>query len=87
MPSASPTRNWRAPGVDDIAGVRDLVLAARGSLQGYDIPVWAEVSTDPATMGATLAAYAAVGATWWIETAKPGVGWWQGLSGRIARGV
>ncbi len=71
----------------DIAGVRDLVLAQRGSLQDYDIPVWAEVAADPGAMGPTLASYAEAGATWWIETAKPGAGWLEGLQTRIAQGV
>jgi alkanesulfonate monooxygenase SsuD/methylene tetrahydromethanopterin reductase-like flavin-dependent oxidoreductase (luciferase family) len=73
--------------VADIAGVRDLVHERRGSVDGYDIVVWAEVAAEPAAMGPTLASYADAGATWWIETAKPGAGWQDGLRDRIASGV
>ncbi|WP_170315565.1 LLM class flavin-dependent oxidoreductase [Nakamurella deserti] len=73
--------------VADVAGVRELVHDRRGSVAGYDIVVWAEVAAEPAAMGPTLASYADAGATWWIETAKPGAGWQDGLRDRIAHGV
>lgn len=31
--------------------------------------------------------YEAAGATWWIETARPGPGWWDGVKARVARGA
>lgn len=73
--------------VADIVGVRDLVHERRGSVDGYDIVVWAEVAAERAALGPTLASYADAGATWWIETAKPGAGWQDGLRDRIAAGV
>ena len=74
------------PSAADIAGVRDLVLAERGSLDGYDLAVWAEVADDPAAVLAELPSYADAGATWWIETARPEPGWYPALLRRIARG-
>lgn len=74
------------PSAADIAGVRDLVLEQRGSSDGYDLVVWAEVAADPGAVLDELPAYAAAGTTWWIETAKPGRGWYEALLRRIARG-
>ncbi len=65
---------------------RDLVRAERGTLDGYDLVVWAEVAPDPAAVLAELDDYAAAGTTWWIETAKPEPDWYAGLRARIARG-
>lgn len=87
VPIRFADRELARPSASDIAGVRELVHAQRSSLLDYDIVVWAEVSADPTTMGPTLASYAEAGATWWIETAKPGAGWLAGLQERIARGV
>ena len=67
------------PSAQDIADVRDLVRAERGSLDGYDLVVWAEVAPDPAAVLAELDDYAAAGTTWWIETAKPEPDWYAGL--------
>ncbi|HEX5120824.1 MAG TPA: LLM class flavin-dependent oxidoreductase [Pseudonocardiaceae bacterium] len=69
------------PSPADIAGVRDLVLERRGSLDGYDLVVWAEVAPNP-----DLSSYVDSGATWWIETAKPEPDWYGGLRRRIALG-
>jgi alkanesulfonate monooxygenase SsuD/methylene tetrahydromethanopterin reductase-like flavin-dependent oxidoreductase (luciferase family) len=74
------------PRVDEIAAVRDLVRAQRGTLDDYTIAVWAEVAEDPSTVSPELAGYAEAGATWWIETAVPGDGWQHGLRRRIALG-
>jgi hypothetical protein len=74
------------PSAADIAGVRDLVQARRGSLTGYDLVVWAEVAPDPVALLAELPSYMDAGATWWIETAKPEPGWYAGLRRRIALG-
>ena len=71
------------PSVAQIEGVRDQVAAERGDLDGFDLAVWAEVAEDPAAVRLELPAYAAAGATWWIETAKPEPGWLGGLNRRI----
>jgi probable F420-dependent oxidoreductase len=75
------------PAVADIAVASQAVTAARGSLEGYDFAVWAEVAPSPERLLDELAEYRAAGATWWIETARPGDGWRQGLLDRIAAGV
>jgi alkanesulfonate monooxygenase SsuD/methylene tetrahydromethanopterin reductase-like flavin-dependent oxidoreductase (luciferase family) len=75
------------PSVADIAGVRERVVAARGSADGYDVVVWAEVAAQPADVPALAAPYQAAGATWWIETAKPEPEWWEGVTRRVAAGV
>ncbi len=75
------------PTPEQMREVRDLVLATRGSLDNYDLPVWAEVAADPAALPSVLSDYAAAGATWWIETARPGPDWLQQLRERIARGI
>ncbi len=74
------------PSAQQTAAVRDLVLAERGSLDDYTIAVWAELAEDPASVAAELPAYVDAGATWWIETAKPGDGWTELLARRIALG-
>jgi alkanesulfonate monooxygenase SsuD/methylene tetrahydromethanopterin reductase-like flavin-dependent oxidoreductase (luciferase family) len=74
------------PSAQDIADVRDLVLDQRGSLDGFDLAVWAEVAADPAAVLDELPAYAEAGTTWWIETAKPGPDWYAGLRRRIDAG-
>ena len=79
-------RSLARPSADDIAAVRDLVLRLRGSLDGYDLVVWAEVTADPAAVLVELPEYATAGTTWWIETAKPEPDWYAGLRRRIARG-
>lgn len=74
------------PTAGDIADIRELVRDRRGSLEGYDLVVWAEVAADPAAVAAELPDYEQAGATWWIETARPGDGWQEGLRRRIAAG-
>lgn len=74
------------PSAADIADVRDLVATHRGSLDGYDLVVWAEVAPDPEKVAAELPGYEDAGATWWIETAKPEPDWYEGLRRRIALG-
>jgi alkanesulfonate monooxygenase SsuD/methylene tetrahydromethanopterin reductase-like flavin-dependent oxidoreductase (luciferase family) len=71
----------------DIADVRQQVTAARGSVAGYDLVVWAEVAPDPAAVPGLAVPYTEAGATWWIETAKPEPGWWEGVTQRVAAGV
>ena len=75
------------PSVADIADVRERVTAARGSADGYDVVVWAEVAARPADVPTLAAPYQAAGATWWIETAKPEPDWWEGVTRRVAGGV
>ncbi|QNK82155.1 LLM class flavin-dependent oxidoreductase [Nakamurella sp. PAMC28650] len=72
------------PSTAEIAGVRDQVVAERGHSGGFDLAVWAEVAERPDEVAAELPGYAAAGATWWIETAKPEPGWLEGLRTRIA---
>ena len=75
------------PSAEDIAAVRELVLRERGSLDGFDLVVWAEVADDPEAVATELPAYEAAGATWWIETARPPrEDWYDHLRTRISRG-
>lgn len=71
------------PSPAQIGGVRDQVLAERGTLDGFDLAVWAEVAEDHDTVTAELPVYQAAGATWWIETAKQEPGWLTELEDRI----
>ena len=75
------------PTADDIASVRDLVGELRGSVDGFDLVVWAEVADAPASLAEELPAYEQAGATWWIETARPPrPDWYQQLLRRIRSG-
>jgi hypothetical protein len=49
--------------------------------------VWAEVAGDPAAVPEIARPYQEAGATWWIESARPGEGWWEGAQQRVAAGV
>ena len=75
------------PAAADIADVAGRVSAIRGSVDGFDLVVWAEVAPVPGDVAGLAAAYQAVGATWWIETAKPEPLWWPELQQRVAAGV
>lgn len=71
----------------DIAAVRDLVRARRGSADAFELVVWAEVAGTPAALAAELPAYEEAGATWWIETPRPRrPGWYDHLLRRIGSG-
>jgi alkanesulfonate monooxygenase SsuD/methylene tetrahydromethanopterin reductase-like flavin-dependent oxidoreductase (luciferase family) len=74
------------PPASDIAAVRDQVLAARGSVSGFDLVVWAEVAPRPREVPALARPYAEAGATWWIETARPEPGWRDQVTARVAAG-
>jgi alkanesulfonate monooxygenase SsuD/methylene tetrahydromethanopterin reductase-like flavin-dependent oxidoreductase (luciferase family) len=75
------------PSARDIALVGDLVAARRGSTDGFDLVVWAEVAQDPVAVAAGLPAFEEAGATWWIESARPGSGdWHDDLRDRISAG-
>jgi alkanesulfonate monooxygenase SsuD/methylene tetrahydromethanopterin reductase-like flavin-dependent oxidoreductase (luciferase family) len=80
-------RSLVRPPASDIAGVRDKIIAARGSADGFDLVVWAEVAPEPAEVPDLAVPYQQAGATWWIETAKPGPGWREGVTRRVAAGV
>ena len=75
------------PSADDIADVRDRVSSVRGSARGFDLVVWAEVAPAPRDVPELARPYQSAGATWWIETAKPEPGWWDGVRERVAAGV
>lgn len=73
---------------DDIAAVREQIAAARGSADGIDLVVWADIEPEPARLPETLAPYEQVGTTWWIESARPDeYGWQDGVRSRIAVGA
>jgi alkanesulfonate monooxygenase SsuD/methylene tetrahydromethanopterin reductase-like flavin-dependent oxidoreductase (luciferase family) len=71
----------------DIADVGARIAAARGSADGVDLVVWAEVAKDPADVPAIAGPYQEAGTTWWIESARPGEGWWEDVQRRVAAGV
>lgn len=58
--------------VEQFAEAVRFVAAERGSLDGFDIGL--EGWTSPENAARTVAPYAAVGLTWWIEA----MGWWRG---------
>lgn len=74
------------PSVHDIAAVADQVRRRRGSLEGYELVVWATVQADSDTVQQSIDEYADAGATWWIETAKPEPNWLIQVSDRVRRG-
>jgi alkanesulfonate monooxygenase SsuD/methylene tetrahydromethanopterin reductase-like flavin-dependent oxidoreductase (luciferase family) len=74
------------PSPADIAAVTGQIAELRGSADGYDMVVWAEVASDPAAVPPLVREYGQAGATWWIETAKPEPGWWEGVQARVAAG-
>jgi len=74
------------PSPADIAEVTGQITALRGSGEGYDMVVWAEVASEPAAVPELARPYVGAGANWWIETAKPGPGWWEGVQARVAAG-
>jgi alkanesulfonate monooxygenase SsuD/methylene tetrahydromethanopterin reductase-like flavin-dependent oxidoreductase (luciferase family) len=72
---------------DDIADVRDRITVARGSIDGVDLVVWADVEPEPARLPQALVPYEQAGTTWWIESARPDEkGWQDGVRRRIAAG-
>jgi alkanesulfonate monooxygenase SsuD/methylene tetrahydromethanopterin reductase-like flavin-dependent oxidoreductase (luciferase family) len=71
----------------DIADVGARIAAARGSADGVDLVVWAEVAKDPADVPAIAGPYQEAGTTWWIESARPGEGWWEDVQRRVAAGA
>ncbi len=75
------------PSASDFAGLAEQVAALRGNTAGYDLAVWAEVAADPREVTELAVPYAEAGATWWIETARPGPDWWPGICARVAAGL
>ena len=53
---------------------------------GGDLVVWAEAADAPAAVPEIIRPYEEAGATWWIESARPGDGWWDGVRRRVAAG-
>jgi alkanesulfonate monooxygenase SsuD/methylene tetrahydromethanopterin reductase-like flavin-dependent oxidoreductase (luciferase family) len=74
------------PDAGEIAEVMGRIARARGSDEGYDMVVWAEVAPAPGDLPKLAGPYADAGATWWIETARPEPGWWEGVQVRVAAG-
>jgi len=75
------------PTAENIAFVRDLTIERRGTTDGFDLVVWAEVAEDPIAVAAELPAYEQAGTTWWIETARPPqADWYSDLRDRISVG-
>jgi len=72
------------PSPQEIADVAARISAIRGNAAGYDMVVWAEVAREPAELAELARPYVAAGATWWIETARPEPGWWEGIQARVA---
>ncbi|GIL34226.1 luciferase-like protein [Phycicoccus sp. DTK01] len=76
------------PSVEQIRWVRDLARTHRdGGERDFELAVWAEVADRPGSLAPELPDYVDAGATWWIETAKPEPGWYDGLLARIEAGV
>ncbi len=76
---------------EDIADVGARIAAIRRSGSapddgGSDLVVWAEAADAPAAVPELIRPYEEAGATWWIESARPGDGWWEGVQRRVAAG-
>lgn len=70
-------------------GTRIAAIRRSGSAPddgGSDLVIWAEVASDPAAVPEIARPYEQAGATWWIESARPGDGWWEGAQRRVAAG-
>jgi alkanesulfonate monooxygenase SsuD/methylene tetrahydromethanopterin reductase-like flavin-dependent oxidoreductase (luciferase family) len=76
-----------APSAQDMADVGAAAVKARGTADGFDLVVWSDVAAKPAEVPAMAEPYVANGVTWWIESARPGDGWWEGAQARVAAGV
>ncbi|HET9898067.1 MAG TPA: LLM class flavin-dependent oxidoreductase [Streptosporangiaceae bacterium] len=74
------------PSAAEIAEVSAQIAGMRGPAGGYEMAVWAAVAARPGEVADLAAGYAEAGATWWIETARPGNGWWPGICARVAAG-
>jgi alkanesulfonate monooxygenase SsuD/methylene tetrahydromethanopterin reductase-like flavin-dependent oxidoreductase (luciferase family) len=74
------------PSAADFREVGARIGGLRGGTEGYDFAVWAEVAGSPGEVRELAGEYQAAGANWWIETARPGPGWWPGIQARVAAG-
>jgi alkanesulfonate monooxygenase SsuD/methylene tetrahydromethanopterin reductase-like flavin-dependent oxidoreductase (luciferase family) len=86
VPITYTDRGMIRPTPAEMAEVTGKIAAQRGHLDNYDMVVWAEVADDPAAPEREFAGYQEAGATWWIETARPGPDWWEGIQRRVAAG-
>jgi alkanesulfonate monooxygenase SsuD/methylene tetrahydromethanopterin reductase-like flavin-dependent oxidoreductase (luciferase family) len=59
----------------ELGAAVEFVVALRGDLHDFDVVM--EGATERPTAAATVASYAAVGLTWWIEA----MGWWRATPG------
>ena len=71
----------------DIAAVRDQAWSSRGTPEGFDLVVWADLEQEPGDVDLVAPAYTAAGATWWIETAHAGPGGQAEAARRVSRGL
>jgi alkanesulfonate monooxygenase SsuD/methylene tetrahydromethanopterin reductase-like flavin-dependent oxidoreductase (luciferase family) len=58
-------------------------------LHGFDVAVWselAETDTEIERLPSVMSQYADIGATWWIETGRPGENWREIIETRISNG-
>jgi alkanesulfonate monooxygenase SsuD/methylene tetrahydromethanopterin reductase-like flavin-dependent oxidoreductase (luciferase family) len=74
------------PSAQDFRDAGASIGALRGDSGGYDLAVWAEVAGSPGEVTRLAGEYQEAGATWWIETARPGREWWAGIRSRVAAG-
>ncbi len=86
VPIRFANRGLVRPTPADIAKVTGQIAAQRDAMDHYDMIVWAEVADDPDALAGLFGEYEQAGATWWIETARPGEGWWEGIKHRVAAG-
>jgi alkanesulfonate monooxygenase SsuD/methylene tetrahydromethanopterin reductase-like flavin-dependent oxidoreductase (luciferase family) len=77
---------WERVSAADLAEIGRRIGAARGSLDGTDLVVWADLADHPDQVTAEAGEYVDAGATWWIETARPVGDWWEGARRRVAQG-
>ena len=49
--------------------------------------VWADLEREAGDVERVAPAYVAAGATWWIESARPGPGWQAEAASRVSRGL
>ena len=68
--------------VEDTAGVREAVLAARTAGEPFDIAVPGDTEPDDDSRHDLRQAHAAAGATWWVEGIHPWRHGWDGDPGR-----
>jgi alkanesulfonate monooxygenase SsuD/methylene tetrahydromethanopterin reductase-like flavin-dependent oxidoreductase (luciferase family) len=94
VPIRFDAQGLERPSAEEIAEVGGQIAAMRPAGQGeadgtadYDMVVWAEVAKTPSEVAGLAEPYQQAGATWWIETARPGPGWWPGVRDRVAAGL